>query len=61
MSNQGERTPPAELMQLIILGILWQLSELLMPVPKFSKAVNSSSFWHGHRWSGVCESFSEWL
>jgi len=29
-------------MQLIMLGILWQLSELVMPVPQFSKAVDSS-------------------
>lgn len=25
-----------------MLGILWQLSELVMPVPQFSKAVDSS-------------------
>lgn len=48
-------------MQLIILGILWQLSELVMPAPQISKAADSSRFWHGHRWSGVCESFPEWL
>lgn len=32
-----------------------------MPVPQFSKAVNSSRLWHGHRCSRVCESFPGWL
>jgi len=29
-----------DLMQLIVLGILWQLLKLVMPMPQLSKALN---------------------